>query len=114
MNADPKLAGQTRRRSSWAARGDVKHNDVVSGCRRVSARRDAHTDQNAFAFSPSFFNQKRGTHHRWYQTKNQQKITFSNQSYGLELINVPGVWTTVSDCFELINYSDTNLMETES
>lgn len=49
VSADPKLAGQTRRRSSRAARGDVKHNDVVSGCRRVVARRDAHTDQNAFA-----------------------------------------------------------------
>lgn len=30
-----------------------------------------------------------------------------------KLRNGPGVWTRVSDCSELLNYSDTNLTETE-
>lgn len=112
VNADPKLAGQTRQRSSRAACGDVKHNDVLSGCRRVFTCRNACPGVHAFPFFFFFLIRKHRARHRWDQRKNRW-TRISNQSYGWELINVSGVWTTVSDCSEFINYSDANLIETE-
>lgn len=101
MNADPKRAGQTRRRSPQAACGHVKHSDAASGCRRVSTRGGVRSDEHA-----------KKTTHVSPVPPNKEPVS-EDQLEQSKLRKGPGVWTRVSDCSEWLNYSDTNLTETE-